>query len=97
VFGTSTAQPSTGFGFGANAANNNAPKPSIFGQPAAAPAQNAFGGTNIFGNPTQQQAPAQQQTGFGFGANNNAQQQQQPANSNPRKFSLSILKRLVDI
>jgi hypothetical protein len=67
-----------------NTANNNAPKPGLFGQPAQ-PAQNAFGGNNIFGN-SQPQAPAQQQSSFGFNTNNNAQQQQQPANPSPRKF-----------
>nr|GAT51234.1 predicted protein [Mycena chlorophos] len=71
-----TTQPTTGFGtFGAN---NNAPKTGLFGQPAAQPTTNAFGGSSLFGNNAQQQQqPAQQPNAFGaFGAN---QQQQQPA------------------
>ncbi|KAJ6561461.1 nucleoporin autopeptidase-domain-containing protein [Mycena vulgaris] len=84
VFGNNAAQPATAFNaFG----NNNAPKPNLFGQTPTQPAQNAFGGTNIFGGnqqQQQQQAPAQQQPAFGgFGGNNNPQQTQQPANPNP--------------
>ncbi|KAJ7506535.1 nucleoporin autopeptidase-domain-containing protein [Mycena galericulata] len=85
IFGNAAAQPAgTGFGGGFGNTSANAPKPSIFGQPAQ-PAQNAFGGSNIFGGANQQQqAPSQQQSaGFGgFGATNNAQQPQQP-NPNP--------------
>ncbi|KAF7332569.1 Peptidase S59 domain-containing protein [Mycena kentingensis (nom. inval.)] len=92
LFGNTNAtnnQTTSAFGgggggiFGNNA--NNAAKPSIFGQPAAQPAQNAFGGgSSLFGNTQQQQQqPAQQTNAFGggsiFGANNNTQQQQQPA------------------
>ncbi|KAJ6560334.1 hypothetical protein B0H19DRAFT_113907 [Mycena capillaripes] len=77
--------------------NNNAPKPSLFGAQPAQPAQNAFGGTNLFGNNNQQQAPAQQQPTFGFGANNNAQQPQQPATANPRKLFFFSVIRIADI
>ncbi|KAK0461765.1 nucleoporin autopeptidase-domain-containing protein [Desarmillaria tabescens] len=77
VFG----QPATNTGLGAfGAATANK---SVFGQPSQPAGQttNAFGGTNIFGQPNQaQQTQPQASSLFGggtFGSNTNQQQQQQ--------------------
>ncbi|KAK7470253.1 hypothetical protein VKT23_001687 [Stygiomarasmius scandens] len=91
IFGQPQQQPSTNTGFG-TFGNNNASKPSIFGQPAQ-PAQNTttgFGstGTGLFGNNNQTQPGQQTSSIFGntsstgtglFGNANNQQQQQQGA------------------
>ncbi|CAK5275183.1 unnamed protein product [Mycena citricolor] len=76
IFGNNAnTQPTTGFGSFGNNNNTNAPKPSIFGQPAAPATTNTFGGSGgLFGSTANNQQPAAQPTaGFGGIFSNPAQ------------------------